>query len=111
MDDLTTIRIELGIQAQKIMSHVQINNETIQDKIQEGIEKGLTELLVDENFVNIISEATKKQVYELIDKYSFGYDLKQAVSKAMQTKVMNKMDEYADKLAERVAEILLPIEK
>ena len=41
MDNLTTIRLELGINAQKMIQQVQVHNETIEAEISKGVQMAL----------------------------------------------------------------------
>lgn len=45
MEPLATIRLELGINAQKIISYFQTNNQQLEQVITKGIERALKEIL------------------------------------------------------------------
>ena len=56
MENQTSIRLELGINAQKFIQQVQLNNKVIEDQIQKGIELALNDIIENDNFIEIIRE-------------------------------------------------------
>ena len=61
MENQTSIRLELGINAQKFIQQVQLNNKVIEYQIQKGIELALNDIVENDNFIEIIRESTKKR--------------------------------------------------
>jgi ribosomal protein S3AE len=106
MENGTSIRIELGIDARKIIQRVQIGNELIEQQIAKGIELAIKDITEDENFINYVREASKKELTNVVSKAVMSWDIQQKVSKMINEKVSLKIEEYANKVAEKLTEKL-----
>lgn len=106
MDSLATIRMELGINAQQIMSHFKTNNQHLEEVVTKGIERGLKELLEDDNFETIIADSVKKEVISSINKAVMSWETKDKIFKAINDKIGEKIGQYADQIAEEVTKNL-----
>lgn len=98
----TEIRLELGINAQRFIQQVQINNESIEEQIAKGIQLALDDISVGDNFVQGIREATKEELRSIVNKHVISYDVRNKIEKFVADKISQKVEEYADKIAERV---------
>jgi len=106
MDNLTNIKLELGINAQKFIQQVQLNNEIIEEQISKGIELALEDITKDDNFIQSIRENTKKELSEIVNKAVFSWELRNKITKLVEDKIGKKVEEYADKIAENVTKSL-----
>ena len=61
MENTTTMKIDLGIQAQQIASQVMVHNESIQTQIIKGIEQAIEEISDEDGFIEAVKESTKMQ--------------------------------------------------
>ena len=102
MDNLTTIRLELGINAQKMVQQVQVHNERIETEISNGIQMALEEILRDGNFALKIKEQTIKTIEDVVSKAVFSWEVKNKITKMIEEKVGEKVQAYAEKIAESV---------
>lgn len=102
MDNLTTLRLELGINAQKMIQQVKINNEIIEDQISKGIQIALEEILSDENFSLKIKEQAIKTIEDIVSKAIFSWEVKNKITKLIEEKISEKVQNYAEKIAEKV---------
>ena len=102
MDNLTTIRLELGINAQKMIQQVQVHNETIEAEISKGVQMSLEEILADENFALKIKEQTIKTIEDVVSKAVFSWEVRNKITKMIEEKVGEKVQVYAEKIAEQI---------
>jgi len=102
MENLATIRLELGINAQKFIQQVQLNHGTIEEQIGKGIELALNDLCEGDNFVQQVRESTKLELSKIVHQAVFSYDTQRAIEKAVADKIGQKINEYADTIAEKV---------
>lgn len=101
----TKVRLELGIDAQRIMQQVIVNNERIEDQLKKGIELAFEEL-ADENFVELIKLSTKEEVINILKSSVMSWQLKQQIQDKIREKIGQKVDEYTDRIAEEFTKSL-----
>lgn len=101
-DNMTTIRLELGINAQKFINQVQINNETIEKQISKGIELALKEITEGDNFIQLVKQNTKTQLIEVASRAMLSYDLQKKIKEMVQQKMAKKIEEYSDKIVKNI---------
>jgi hypothetical protein len=106
MNELVNIRLELGINAQKIVQQVQLHNGNVETQIAKGIELALNDLCEGENFVQQIRESTKVELSKVVNRAIFAWDMQKSIEKAVSEKIAKKIEEYADRVAEQVTNSL-----
>ena len=106
MENLATIRLDLGINAQKFIQQVQLNHGAIEEQIAKGIELALNDLCEGDNFIQQVREATKIELSKIVHQAVFSYDTQRAIEKAVSEKIGKKISDYADKVAEQVTKSL-----
>lgn len=103
---MTEIRLELGINAQKFIQQVQINNESIEAQIEKGIQLALDDIIKGDNFIQGVREATKEELRNIVNKHVMSYDVRNRIEKLVSDKISQKVEQYADKIAEQVTSVL-----
>ena len=106
MVNQTSINIELGIDARKIMQQVRLNNEALETQVSKGLELALEDIANGDNFVQTIRENTKKELLNIVDKAVMSWELRNKISKLVEEKVGKKIEEYADKIADQITSSL-----
>jgi len=106
MENRTHIKLELGIDASKFIQMVQINNETIEKQLSTGIQLAINDLTENDNFVQTIREATKNELALIVNKAVMSYELKTKISKLIEQKIGEKVEQYADKIATQITSSL-----
>ena len=99
---LATIRLELGINAQKFIQQVQLHHGTIEEQIAKGIELALNDLCEGDNFVQSVREATKLELSKIVNKAVFSWETQNKIEKLVAEKISKKVESYADTIAEKV---------
>jgi polyribonucleotide nucleotidyltransferase len=106
MENLTTIRLELGINAQKFIQQVQIHNQTIEEQVAKGIELALNDIADGDNFIQSVREATKNELREIVNRAVMSYEVRHKIEKMVADKINQKVEEYAEKIADKVTSSL-----
>ena len=101
-DNMTTLRVDLGISAQKIAQQLVINNELIEGQIVKGIELALKDLTEEDNFIELIREGTKREIQDIIRSSVSSWEFRSKISKAIEDQMGKKIDEYANSVASKV---------
>jgi hypothetical protein len=104
--DYSQIRVELGINAQKFIQQVQINNQTIEDQIAKGIELAINDITEEDNFVQAIRHNTKKELENIVNQTVMSWEVKNKITKLVAEKIEAKVEAYADQIAEKVTSSL-----
>ena len=102
----STIRLELGINAQKFIQQVRLNNELIETQIQKGIELALDDIAESDNFIETIRFNTKKELEEIVNRAVMSWEIRSKIEKMIAVKIGEKIEEFAEKIAEKVTSSL-----
>lgn len=102
MENMTTLRVDLGISAQKIAHHVMVNNELIEDQIAKGIQQAIDEITNEDGFIGYVKEGTKRAVKVAIESATNSWEFREKVQKAITERLDQRIKEYADNVADRV---------
>ena len=105
-NNLVNFKIDLGINAQKIVSQIQLNNRNIEEQISQGIELAIIEIANKPNFVESIKLATEKELLDIVNNRILSFDIRQKIIKMIDAKVGEKLDIYAEKIANKITESL-----
>lgn len=106
MSNLTTIKLELGISAQKFIQQVQLTHGTIEEQIAKGIELALNDLCEGDNFVQSVRNATKLELESIVNKAALSWETKSKIEKLVAEKISKRIDVFADKIAEEITKPL-----
>jgi hypothetical protein len=90
MENLTTIRLELGINAQKIIQQVKLHHGSIEEQIGKGIELALNDLCEGDNFVQSVRESAKLELSKIVHKAVLAYDTQRQIEKLVSEKIGKK---------------------
>lgn len=106
MESQAQVRVELGINAQKFIQQVQLNNSVIESQIQKGIELALNDIVQGDNFIEIIRQNTKKELADIVNKSVMSWEIRNKISKMVEEKIGQKIDQFADQIADKVTSSL-----
>ena len=102
MDNLTSIRLELNISAQKMVQQIQVHNKHIEAEISKGIQMAMEEILGDENFSLKIKDQTIMAIEDIVLKAALSWSVKEKITKIIEEKIAEKVNDYAEKIAAKV---------
>jgi hypothetical protein len=97
-----SLRIELGTSGTRIIEHLKLHNQDIEQQVQEGIELGLKELMDDPGFKRIVAEQTKKEIIDLVNKSVINWDIRQGIRQEIESRLTDKIKAHAEKLVEEI---------
>lgn len=100
--NVTNIRLEIDISAQKILQQIKINNNTIEDQLQKGIKKGLDEFFNEEIFIETVKIKTKESIEKVIFDSVNNWAFQQKVRNILSEKIEKKINIHAEKIAEKI---------
>lgn len=106
MENTTSIRVELGIDARKFMQQVMIHNNQLEHQIKKGLELAIEDLSKDDNLIQFVRESAKKEIQNLAHKAIMSWEVRDNIQKSLREKVDEKIKDYTDKIAEQIAEAL-----
>jgi len=103
MDNLSTIRLELGINAQKIISQSMLYSENLDDSISKGIELGLSELVEsDDAFQRMIAEAFKQEIRNTITRVANDWHMRHRLQETISAVIDKRLTSVAESWAEKL---------
>lgn len=105
-NDHSQIRVDLGINAQRFIQQVQINNKSIEEQIAKGIELAINDISDEDNFVEAIRHNTKKELENIVNKVVMSWEVRNKITELITQKVEKKIEVYADKIAEKITSSL-----
>lgn len=106
MEDNVRINLELNISAQKIMHQIQLNHGAIEEQIKQGIELAIKDITDGDNLVQKIRESCKDEILKTVNKAVMSWEVQNSISKMVQDKVVSKIGDYADEIAEKITSSL-----
>ena len=106
MERMTQIRLELDINAQKMLQQVQINNEHLEDSIKAGIERALKEIFEGDNFEDTIAQLVKDEIQMTVKRACGDWALRYKIQDAISKSIEGKIDEVANGWAEKIVKNL-----
>ena len=102
MKDITTLKVDLGINAQQIAQQVMIHNKAIEEQIALGIQNAIDEITDEEGFIGYVKEGTKKAINDAIHSAIHSWNFKQKVQNAINERLEEKIKDYAEEVANKV---------
>ena len=102
MEKITTVKLDLGIDAQRIASQVMIHNKSIEEQLIKGIEQAIAEISDEKGFVEYVKNGTKEVIREAIKNATENWQFKDKITKAITGKLDERIKEYADGVADKV---------
>ena len=102
----TVLKLELDIAATKMLQQVIINNERIESQIQKGINLAVQDLTNGDNFVESVRYKAKQSVEDLVHRAIMSWEIQNHIQKAVSTKLHEKIENYANELAENLFKAL-----
>lgn len=102
MDGMTTVRIELGINAQQLTQQMMIHNRNLEEALQKGIERGLSELLENENFEAMVAEQTKSEVQAILSGFIWKHEFVARVRQILSERINDKLNAYCERIADSI---------
>lgn len=102
MEPQSHLRIELGIDASRMIQQVMIHNRSIEGQLQKGIDLALEEIGNEENFVKLIKENVVDSIKNIVTKSAMSWELQNKIKVLVEEKMSTKLNEIAEKIVNNV---------
>lgn len=106
MENNTNIRLELGIDARRMIQQVQINNRLLEDQIAEGIQLAIDRISNKDGFVQRIADATETAIFNLCNETIRSYEIKHKIQSEIEKHIGNAVNQYAEELSKKMLVVL-----
>lgn len=107
---MTTIRLELGIDAQRFIQMVQLQHGSVEEQIAKGIELALNDLCEGDNFVQLVRETTKTELSKIVNRAVCSREIHDRIEDVISEKIGQRIVAYANIVAERVTASLAKLD-
>lgn len=98
MDIQPSLRLELQIPAQRMLSQYIINNENIEKQVKKGIESALDNLCRDDNLASLINQEVYRTLRESFSRWEISRTIRDTLEKKLHNYLLEKAQEFADKV-------------
>lgn len=93
-----SLRLELEIPAQKLVSQYITNNENIEKQVKKGIESALDNLCRDDNLAELINEEVYRTLREAFSRWEISRTIKDILEEKLHNYLLDKAQEFANKV-------------
>lgn len=98
MDIQPSLRLELQIPAQRMLSQYIINNENIEKQVKKGIESALDNLCRDDNLASLINQEVYRTLRESFSRWEISRTIRDTLEEKLHNYLLEKAQEFADKV-------------
>ena len=97
-----TFKIDLEINAARIIQQVKLHNQSIESQIEKGVTDAVKELSDNDGIANHVKEITIKGIRENVSWLLNSYVMQSKIHSIIEDKIKEKIDEYAENVAENI---------
>lgn len=97
-----TFKIDLEINAQRIIQQVKLHNQSIEEQIEKGVLAAVKELSDNDGIANHVKELTIDGIKENVSWLLNGYVMQNKIQSIIEDKVKEKIGLYANNVAENI---------
>lgn len=98
MDIQSSLRLELQIPAQRMLSQYIINNENIEKQVKKGIESALDNLCKDDNLASLINQEVYRTLRESFSRWEISKTIRDTLEEKLHNYLLEKAQEFANKV-------------
>ena len=98
MDIQPSLRLELQIPAQRMLSQYIINNENIEKQVKKGIESALDNLCRDDNLASLINQEVYRTLREAFSRWEISRTIRDTLEEKLHNYLLDKAQEFANKV-------------
>lgn len=93
-----SLRLELQIPAQRMLSQYIINNENIEKQVKKGIESALDNLCRDDNLASLINQEVYRTLRESFSRWEISRTIRDTLEEKLHNYLLEKAQEFANKV-------------
>lgn len=98
MDIQPSLRLELQIPAQRMLSQYIINNKNIEKQVKKGIEDALDNLCRDDNLTSLINAEVYRTLRESFSRWEISRTIRDTLEEKLHDYLLEKAQEFANKV-------------
>lgn len=98
MDIQPSLRLELQIPAQRMLSQYIINNKNIEKQVKKGIESALDNLCRDDNLASLINQEVYRTLRESFSRWEISRTIRNTLEEKLHNYLLEKAQEFANKV-------------
>ena len=103
-----TFKIDLEINAARIIQQVKLHNQSIEQQIEKGVLDAVKELSDNDGIANHVKQITIDGIKENVSWLLNGYVMKSKIQSINEDKVKEKIEQYSNNVAEKILQELTP---
>lgn len=93
-----SLKLELHIPAQRLVSQYITNNKNIEEQVKKGIESALDNLCRDDNLASLINQEVYRTLRESFSRWEISRTIRDTLEEKLHNYLLEKAQEFADKV-------------
>lgn len=98
MSEQPSIKLELQVPAQRLLSQYITNNKNIEEQVKKGIENALNDLYKDDNLASLIEQEVYRTLRLSFSNWKISRIVKDVLEEKLHDFLVNKAEEFANKI-------------
>lgn len=93
-----SLRLELDIPAQRLVSQYVTNNKNIEEQVKKGIKSALDNLCKDDNLASLINQEVYRTLRESFSRWEISRTIRDTLEEKLHNYLLDKAQEFANKV-------------
>lgn len=93
-----SLKLELCIPAQRLVSQYITNNKNIEKQVKKGIESALDNLCRDDNLASLINQEVYRTLRESFSRWEISKTIRDTLEEKLHNYLLEKAQEFANKV-------------
>ena len=93
-----SLKLELCIPAQRLVSQYITNNKNIEEQVKKGIESALDNLCRDDNLASLINQEVYRTLRESFSRWEISKTIRDTLEEKLHNYLLEKAQEFANKV-------------
>lgn len=93
-----SLKLELDIPAQRLVSQYVTNNKNIEKQVKKGIESALVNLCRDDNLALLINQEVYRTLRESFSRWEISRTIRDTLEEKLHNYLLEKAQEFANKV-------------
>lgn len=98
MFEQPSIKLELQVPAQRLLSQYITNNKNIEEQVKKGIENALNDLYKDDNLASLIEQEVYRTLRLSFSSWEISRTVRNVLEEKLHNFLVNKAEEFANKI-------------
>lgn len=93
-----SLKLELCIPAQRLVSQYITNNKNIEEQVKKGIESALDNLCRDDNLASLINQEVYRTLRESFSRWEISKTIRDTLEEKLHNYLLDKAQEFTNKV-------------